>query len=462
MPPTGRGGRRNHLRRTKPILPSHNLVDPTTSEPPKPHLTGRTLPPELLLQILYRTEVKALVRFKCVSRSWYALINHPMFIKKHLSVSTSNKSNSHVIVKANNAGGCGKSIILLRVDKVPVRLLDIDTRARDSDGYPRKINFVDFSKKMHVAGSVNGVVLVMHIDEMMGRFVALWNPGINQWKAVKLDDLGGDDIERSAFGLGYDEGNDDIKIVRVITRSSCMNEFIAGFKWARVEIYSANRGCWKGVDHEGELLFWPRQYHCNFIVKGAPYFVGMDVMPDSAVAFQHEILARFDPCTGFYKKVDYPEHFREMSTWVQPFEYQDSVAVMVQSTPGLLDEPMIDLYVLDDDTASWTKMYTIGPFPYKEFHYPRQSFKTGEIVIEEQLHTRDLYLYDPKASYVSSLIGIDSLKPLWMQSYSHTESLVSVKGMELIGRENKNKKNKPKKLNRMEVLSKEFESVLHV
>ncbi|KAK1352774.1 hypothetical protein POM88_052612 [Heracleum sosnowskyi] len=106
-----------------------------------------------------------------------------------------------------------------------------------------------------------------------------------------------------------------------------------------------------------------------------------------------------------------------MSTWADPFEYQESVVVMVRSTPGLLDEPMIDLY----------------------------SFKTGEIVIEEQLHTRDLYLYDPKASFVSSLIGIEGLKPLWMQSYSHTESLVSVKGMELIGKEDKNKKTKAKK-----------------
>ncbi|KAK1367528.1 hypothetical protein POM88_033620 [Heracleum sosnowskyi] len=366
-------------------LHSHLPVNPTSPEPSKPQPTGKSLPAELLLEILYRSEVKSLVRFMCVCKSWF--------------------------------------------------------------DNPKKINFADFSKKMHVASSINGVVLLMNIDEMFGRFVVLWNPAINQWKAIKLDEKAGydDDLERSAFGLGYDEGNDDFRIIRVVTKSTSRTEFYKNFKWAWVEVYSRNRGCWKDVDHEGELFFWPRQYHCNFIVKGAPYFIGIDVMPDSAVAFQHEILALFDPCTGFYKKVQYPEHFREMSTWAQPFEYQDSVSVMVQFTPGLLDEPMIDLYVLDDDTASWTKMYTFGPFPYGEFHVPRQSFKSGEIVIEEQLHTRDLYLYDPKASYISSLIGIEGLKPLWIQSYSHTESLVSVKRMELLGNEDKNKKTKAKK-----------------
>ncbi|KAK1385710.1 hypothetical protein POM88_023445 [Heracleum sosnowskyi] len=300
------------------------------------------------------------------------------------------------------------AISLLRVDKIPIRLLDIDCSGKYRFDYPRKINFTDFSKKMHVTSSINGVVLLMNIDEILGRFVVLWNPAINQWKPIKIDEkAGGTGLERSAFGLGYDEGNDDLKIIRVVTRSTSMTEFYKNFEWARVEVYSVNRGCWKDIDHEGELLFWPWQYHCNFIVKGAPYFVGIDVMPDCV----------------------------------------DSVDVMVQSTPGLLNEPMIDLYVLDDKTSSWTKMYTIGPFPYEEFHVPRQSFKTGEIVIEEQLKTRDLYLYDPKSSYISSLIGMKSLKPLWMQSYSHRESLVSVKGMELIGKEDKNKKTKAKKKN---------------
>lgn len=91
---------------------------------------------------------------------------------------------------------------------------------------------------MHIADSINGVVLLMHIDEMLGRFVALWNPAINQWKPIKLDEKAsdgggsGDDVSRSAFGLGYDKVNDDLKIIRVVTMSTSTTEFYANFKWA--------------------------------------------------------------------------------------------------------------------------------------------------------------------------------------------------------------------------------------
>ncbi|KAK1385453.1 hypothetical protein POM88_023188 [Heracleum sosnowskyi] len=284
---TGRGGRRNNLRRNqpKPTSPSHLPVNPTTSKPSKPQPTGKTLPAELLLEILYRTEVKSLVRFMCVCKSWYGLITHPKFVKKHFCFNS--KCNSHAIFNAYGVGN-RKAISLLRVDKMPIRLLDIDYSGKYRFDYPRKINFTDFSKKMHVTSSINGVVLLMNIDEIPGRFVVLWNPAINQWKPIKIDEkAGGTGLERSAFGLGYDEGNNDLKIIRVVTRSTSITEFYKNFEWARVEVYSVNRGCWKDVDHEGELLFWPRQYHCNFIVKGAHYFVGIDVMPDCVVEFQH-------------------------------------------------------------------------------------------------------------------------------------------------------------------------------
>ncbi|KAK1367518.1 hypothetical protein POM88_033610 [Heracleum sosnowskyi] len=121
------------------------------------------------------------------------------------------------------------------------------------------------------------------------------------------------------------------------------------------------------------------------------------------------------------------------------------------------------MYVLDDDDTSWIKMYSIGPFPYLEFHQPQQSFKTGLIVLEELIeNNRGPCLYDPKTDLVTLLIGIDNLEPNWSQSYSHSESLVTIEGMELIKKKDKNKKTKPKKVNRTELLSKDFESALHL
>ncbi|KAI9160690.1 hypothetical protein LWI28_010691 [Acer negundo] len=43
------------------------------------------IPPPLIVEILSRLPVKALCRFRCVSKPWLALINHPRFSKMHIS-----------------------------------------------------------------------------------------------------------------------------------------------------------------------------------------------------------------------------------------------------------------------------------------------------------------------------------------------------------------------------------------
>ncbi|KAK1352769.1 hypothetical protein POM88_052607 [Heracleum sosnowskyi] len=464
MAPTGRGGRRN----------THRRNNPTSSSP---ITTSTPLPPALIIKILTHIDPKSLARLKCISKSWYALITHPLFIKKHLHINTLS-INTHVICNAYNTRyrntrdfirdsdtnrNCNKVVSLLRLDKMPVRLVELENGViKGSCDFSKGISFGEFSKKMVLAGSVNGVVLVMNLGELNERFVGLWNPGINRWKVVKIGrERGcGDDRTCSAYGLGYDEGNDDIRIIRIVTAYVSRAEFFAKCKRAWVKIYSVNRGCWEDVD--GEFSFWPSQCHCQFIVKRVPYFVGDDVMPDDPRSNQQNyILAGIDPCTGLYKKVHYPEHFRG-DTWVKPFEYQNSVAAIVQCTPGALEEHKIDMYVLDDGNTSWIKMYSIGPFPYLEFHQPQQSFKTGLIVLEELIeNNRGPCLYDPKTDLVTLLIGIDNLEPNWSQSYGHSESLVTIEGMELITKD-KNKKTKPKKVNRTELLSKDFESALHL
>ena len=83
MVKNGKAKKRYH----KPPKPQHHST-PSAAEKNKT-ITVKTLPADLVLQILYRTQVKALVRCKCVSRSWYALINHPTFIQKHLDFNTS-------------------------------------------------------------------------------------------------------------------------------------------------------------------------------------------------------------------------------------------------------------------------------------------------------------------------------------------------------------------------------------
>jgi len=55
----------------------------------KKHMEKKTLlhlPHELIIEILLRLPVKSLIRFKCVSKSWFCLISDPHFANSHFQL----------------------------------------------------------------------------------------------------------------------------------------------------------------------------------------------------------------------------------------------------------------------------------------------------------------------------------------------------------------------------------------
>lgn len=347
----------------------------------------------------------------------------------------------------------------LRGPVMPVLKIEKDSASRSD--YPRKINFSDFSKEMVLAGSINGIMCLTisgvmcfsKYKEMKGRSVALWNPSINMWKPIRFPERKSrfDRLDVMSVGLGFDKGADDYKIVRIVpvVRPPGFEEYC----WSRVEIYSANRDVWTDFEKRGYVPFWPKLPNCNFIIKDCPYWVGADRLPGDSTPFnpnRNEMLGSIDPCTGLYKKVRYPNFVKNLRTSVNPLKWKDSLALLIQS-PGENPNSIVDMYVLDESTENWTKMYTIGEHQFDGLRIP-QCLSTGEIVFEtwkgDILHAnnRTPYFWNPETSdnFIKKR-GLATTDPLWYESYSHMESLVCVKGMEIIGKEDKNKKTKPRK-----------------
>ncbi|KAL1815976.1 hypothetical protein ACET3Z_018550 [Daucus carota] len=435
--------------------------NPPAVEDKKPTIV-KTLPASLILEILCRTPVKSLVRFKCVSKSWLALLNHPTFIHMHLRFNTISR-NTQLICN------CNHFIALLSFSQPPIPVLNINRNFTTRPNYPRRINFPDFSKNMVIAGSINGVVCLTHYKEMLGRYVALWNPAINQWNPIELGRSRS--WQNVSVGFGFDAVTCDYKIICIVpvyyTVPVSAVSFDMFIGWSSVEIYSANLGSWVNVPRRRTIPFSPYAYsqHCNFIVRGVPYWAGIDA-GESATPRPLEVLGRIDPCTGSYMKVLYPQHIKNMSTRVHPVNLRGSVAALIHS-PGEHPNQMVDLHVLDESTAKWTKLYTIGPLIFENLQIP-QCFSTGELVLESWRGgincVSDLLsnFCDPKTNLVLPNKEIEVLHPFWGDSYSHVESLVCVKGMVQIGKEHNDKKTKSKTRNWTEFLSKEFESALHL
>ncbi|CAN4090921.1 unnamed protein product [Withania somnifera] len=188
------------------------------------------LPPELITEILTRVPVNSLLKFRCVSKSWLALISSPEFINTHLVVSANNKEYVHnrlmlsFVQPEYNLKECNVGCLLYG---------DV-TEAFDLD-YPMK----NPHKSVWIVGSVNGLICLA-IEE---NDLFIWNPSIRKFK--KLPDLR--PMLRCGYyfmyGFGYDEVHDDYKVVGIF----CI--FGSGGSYnVEVKIYGLKRDFWRNVD----------------------------------------------------------------------------------------------------------------------------------------------------------------------------------------------------------------------
>ncbi|XP_050211312.1 putative F-box protein At3g16210 [Mercurialis annua] len=149
---------------------------------------------ELVVEILKRLPVKSLLKFKCVCRSWYALITNPNFISLHLAHTTKANTPYSLVVKYKQPDS-----------KKPEFVLHCD-----NDSF----------------------------SEINDRLI-LWNPAIGDFITASLSKIfsGFSDI----FGFGFDRKNNDYKVVRFV------------YAWADmtfppiVEFFELSSSSWKTV-----------------------------------------------------------------------------------------------------------------------------------------------------------------------------------------------------------------------
>ncbi|XP_060198590.1 F-box/kelch-repeat protein At3g23880-like isoform X1 [Lycium barbarum] len=188
------------------------------------------LPTELITEILLRLPVKSLLKFRCVSKSWLALISSPQFVNTHLSICANNKDNTHqrLIVTVNRHKYNLKDI------SVSSLLYDSVTEALDLD-YPTR----NTHKCISIVGSINGLIC-LSVGE--ANFF-IWNPLVRKFK--ELSDC------RDAFcfgypciyGFGYDERHDDYKVVVGLANKRYDRSFLV-----KVKMYSLTSDSWTSIE----------------------------------------------------------------------------------------------------------------------------------------------------------------------------------------------------------------------
>lgn len=205
-----------------------------------------TLPSELIVDILLKLPAKSLCRFKCVSKSWLALITNPRFAKAHLL----NQSQR-------------KRLIVCPFCYYPrtISLHLIDHETVYDDKLAVTISFencekIDVSSPdtyggLRVYGSCNGLVCLCFNTIHCSSF-SLLNPSTIEYREIPNFPIKHSQTcatYRTCCGFGYAEHIDDYKLVKFCR----CKQVVCIFSW--------RSNSWKAVEHD---FVW----HCASVIRG--------------------------------------------------------------------------------------------------------------------------------------------------------------------------------------------------
>ncbi|GFP90674.1 F-box/kelch-repeat protein at3g06240 [Phtheirospermum japonicum] len=346
-------------------------------------ILGRTLPPEIITEILLRLPVKSLLRFKSVSKEWLSLISSSRFVKAHLKTSTKNNSYIHdkLIFGSKTLPmdlySCSIQSIIEGSDLDVYPTID-DNILFDQVGFD--CPFVGAFDVIWLVGSCNGLVCV----NLSPNILILWNPAT--WKSKMLPDSGTDlDFEYYSitYAFGYDELHDDYKVVEFFAA-----EFEAGVYENRVKVYSLRTNFWKTLSN------WPGGDTfggTGKFLNGAVHWSVCDFdRPDKWVIVSHDLAT---------------DNFTELPL---PNLDDDDVRVVVNILEGRLalyceHSTHMDVWVMKEYgvSESWTKFVRIPFFldlRDHEFVRPCPLFfsEDGKVLIN---YGTSLFLYNPESHH---------------------------------------------------------------
>jgi F-box interacting protein len=157
------------------------------------------LPHELIIQILLRLPVKSLIRFKCISKSWFSLISDTHFANSHFQ----NAFATHT-----------HRVVFISTPALETRSIDFEASlGDDSASALLNLNFMHPQSYFNheIRGSCRGFIFMHRSSD-----IYLWNPSTGSHKQIPLSpmdsDLGYEDL-RFLYGFGYDKSTDDYLVV---------------------------------------------------------------------------------------------------------------------------------------------------------------------------------------------------------------------------------------------------------
>jgi F-box interacting protein len=362
-------------------------------------MRNREIPEDLLPEILSRLPVKCLLRFKCVCKSWYALITNPNFITKHLTWATSHKTQRGAILN------CWDSMGYPRVSTLSNETLELSGDVDLEQLFQLRVG------GLTVIGPCNGILCLSGCPSLTYgerefddyELLVLWNPATRESKIpspihrqLDMPDL------TSTFGFGFDPNTNDYKVVRILNFDS----------QCEVLVYSLSADSWRMIDSSPKPSYFIRSTFFPSYLNGFHHWWGYERKDN----MKHQFLISFDMGNEVFQQLPLPPT-EEYSCGGQIAVINESVALIRELEGGRYEK-----WVLDDSGVerSWTKKLTMV---LPRLWHLTQLRGDGLVVLSDS--DRCLVMYDPRTQQLWDLQLYDAG---FLQLFSYTESLVSLNG----------------------------------
>ncbi|XLR24963.1 hypothetical protein HN51_071478 [Arachis hypogaea] len=310
------------------------------------------IPNDLALEILTKLPVKSLKRFSCVRKSWLNLLENPHF-----------KSMYYENLKSKTAHS--SSLLLWRL--FYQRGLNVDNENNvhllSGERYENMVTLVlpTLSESYgpgEVLECVNGIIC-HYTRPCPDVIIGLWNPKTDEHKIIPpgiTDDEPGYGRHVSVHGFGYDNVNDDYKVIQCVyyIYDPMVLEEPALTIW---QIYSLKSNCWKKLDLEMTKKEDVDKASIAYL-NGVCHWWGSEFDTNE---LEEHVLVSFNLST---------ETFRTTSiVWLQ--ENDDSLIrtlVVLNESVTLISSfaqyNRIEISLLGEVGVkeSWVKLFTLGPF----------------------------------------------------------------------------------------------------
>ncbi|KAH0980682.1 hypothetical protein GBA52_007859 [Prunus armeniaca] len=359
-------------------------------------VSPKDIPHEILFDIIAKLPVKSLLKFRCVCKSWHALISSPSFISAHLERTAMKSGCGYLLMHSGNpdslSGFCPETY---------AKCLDLDLPTHRS------------GSSFYVYGSCNGLLC---ISDTTKETIYLWNPSIRKFKRLPRGLIRVkyrySDVATIALGFGLDVGGNDYKVVRV-------GDFLHG---VCVEVYSLRLDSWRiihAVPPVTEIfkVFWSNKWT---YLNGVVYWIVQEFFPDC------RYIISFDMENEIFQRIMLPDRLLAVTDSISIRVLEKSLSLFhrrQESDRGY--HYYYDIWVLEMD--SWKMIRTI-PVPAEgKIAWPLAFTANGGVHFTTygNWQHRKLELYDPKSEQVTDTgIKLGNYGGTRRRIYGYSESLI--------------------------------------